>query len=172
MGAHCLRKCDDPHRCMNLNCYIAQTKPVAKEVLGGYVPDWYDDQEDDEDIREVDEQIVESLNDDHDRYNRMACERHGSTFVGWAPVGQGETSSGRKVIQDCMAFPWEQHHINFCERKFPLDSMDMSMLGASGTASLGYHESREIARSRIMQHGMATLGREIKTHGTKHSKHA
>jgi GR25 family glycosyltransferase involved in LPS biosynthesis len=171
MGAHCLRKCDDPRRCMNLNCYIAQTMPVAKEVLGGYVPDWYDDQNDDQDVREVDKEIVESLDDDHDGYNRMACERHGSTFGGWAPIGQGETSSGRKVIQDCMAFPWEQHHINFCEQKFPLDSLDMSMLGDSGTASLGYQESREIARSRILQHGMATLGLESTTHGTKHSKH-
>jgi hypothetical protein len=158
LGSHCIRQCDDPHHCMNLNCYIAQTVPYAKQALGGYIPDWYDDDSDDEgDVREVPAKIVEALEDEHTKYNQLACEREGSTYTGWAPVGSGRTEDGKHVINDCLVFPWEQHHLNFCATDMPVDTSDMSMLGS---ASIGYMESGAIARNRLIDRAMATMGAE------------
>lgn len=163
LSQNCMRRCSDPKRCMNLNCYVAQTNPIPKEVMGGYVPEWYDDAHG-PDVQEVDPSIVEELDHDHDKYNKLACNRHGSTFGGWAPTGVPSESGKVKEITDCVLRPWTDHHMNFCDKHFPADWNEISMLGMGG-AALGHHESHNIAMQRLLERDSAALAKERAAEG-------
>ena len=133
LSRQCIARCDDPKVCINLNCYIAGNLKVPKGVLGGYVPDWYD-VEDDEDVREVDSRIV-SMMDDTSKFNQLGC-KHGKSYEGFVPTawegGFGITDNS--VVCDCWHTP-KDGTFDFCDAnlKLPVEAQKVQR----GEATLG-----------------------------------
>jgi len=117
LSKHCIARCDDPKVCMNLNCYFATVKKVEKETQGGYVPSWYDEQ-DDEDVREVDARIVKAM-DDTSKYNALGC-RHGA-YSGFVPTSFHGTwgITDDNAVCDCYHTPMDGTY-DFCDPKLRL----------------------------------------------------
>ena len=117
LSKHCISHCDDPKVCMNLNCYFATVQKVQKEKQGGYVPSWYDEQ-DDERVREVDARIVKAMND-ASKYNVLGC-RHGN-YNGFVPTSflgaWGITDENS--VADCYHTPQDGTY-DFCDPKLHL----------------------------------------------------
>jgi hypothetical protein len=121
LATQCGTRCDDETLCMNLNCYIAQTKPVPEEVLGGYVPEWYGET-DDEPEREVDAAIVEEMADAR-KYNDAGCQRSG--YKGWVPVGFYGASDicDPQAIRRCL----DPSQVDFCDPSVHFPMKDASL---------------------------------------------
>ena len=133
LSRHCIARCDDPKVCINLNCYIAGNLKVPKGSLGGYVPDWYD-VEDDEDVREVDPRIV-SMMDDTSKFNQLGC-KHGKSYKGFIPTawegGFGITDNS--VVCDCWHTP-DDGTFDFCDAN--LEYPVQAQKAQRGEATLG-----------------------------------
>ena len=102
---------------MNLNCYFATVQKVQKEKQGGYVPSWYDEQ-DDERVREVDARIVKAMND-ASKYNVLGC-RHGN-YNGFVPTSFRGTwgITDENSVADCYHTPQDGTY-DFCDPKLHL----------------------------------------------------
>ena len=134
----CLRRCSGPD-CMNLVCYTAQTKPLKKEHLGGFIPDWYDDDVD----RAVDPHKYLDLDLDHHRYNQLGCERGGEEFKkngAYMPVGSDDPHQDfEKTVIGHLSFEAANKlGINPCNVALPLHPpRGMATSTASLAAALG-----------------------------------
>lgn len=117
LSKHCISHCDDPKVCMNLNCYFATVQKVQKEKQGGYVPSWYDE-DDDERVREVDARIVKAMND-ASKYNVLGC-RHGN-YNGFVPTSFRGTwgITDENSVADCYHTPQDGTY-DFCDPKLHL----------------------------------------------------
>jgi len=112
LAGHCIKRCSDEETCMNLNCYSARTERVPWTDLGGFIPDWYDVQ-DDYPMREVDSDIVESIKTNAREYNVRGCARD-PQFKGFVPTPftNGPLADEREAISGCVSTvaPPDQYH--------------------------------------------------------------
>ena len=56
---------------LNLNCYAAQSRPVVKEHVGGYLPDWYYDESR---TGEVPQHMIDEMDRNPLKYNQLGCQ--------------------------------------------------------------------------------------------------
>lgn len=120
LAGQCLKRCSGPN-CMNLVCYAAQTVPLRKEHIGGFVPDWYEDDVD----RAVDPHKYLDLEFDHHRYNQLGCERGGEEFKkngAYLPVGSNDPNQDfAKTVVGHLSFEaTERLGIDPCTATLPL----------------------------------------------------
>jgi len=121
LAGHCLRRCQNPDQCMNLVCYTAQTVPLRKEHLGGFIPDWYEDDVD----RAVEPFEYLDLEFDHHRYNQLGCERGGEEFKktgAYFPVGSDDPHEdfAKTVVGQISVEAAERLGIDPCTATLPL----------------------------------------------------
>jgi hypothetical protein len=157
LSHHCTTRCEDPKVCMNLNCYNAQSAPVPRELLGGYIPDWYDEQ-DDSFMREVDSEIIKTMDDAH-AYNSAGCGRSQS-FIPWLPIGfTGQWGiEDINSVRDCVHGAGVSQYKG-CSPKFQLPiNGDLPPQKIEDSASLGHGEliqdvpSENVSQKRIIGH--------------------
>ena len=136
--SQCLKRCEH-HNCLNLVCYDAQTTPIKKEHIGGFIPGWYEDGVD----RAVDPWMYLPLDVDHLRYNQLGCERgaqdfieNGAYFIGFEAEDEKfeETVEGQLSYQAAV-----QAGVNPCATALPL-RRPTSMAVASAEATLSLAE--------------------------------
>lgn len=112
LSGHCIKRCSDEKTCMNLNCYSARTERVPWTDLGGFIPDWYNVQ-DDYPMREVDPAIVESIKTNAREYNVRGCARD-PQFKGFVPTPftNGPLADEPGAIFGCVPTmaPADQYH--------------------------------------------------------------
>ena len=117
----CMKRCET-HDCMNLVCYDAQTRAIPKEWLGGFVPDWY---EQDGVDRAVDPEMYLPFDKEHLRYNQMGCERGGADFQqhgAFFPVGlEADGEVFEDTISNVLSYEGAmQALVNPCATALPL----------------------------------------------------
>jgi hypothetical protein len=107
LSGNCVKRCADPKVCANLNCYMAQSRPVPRDRLGGFVPGWYEKDDYATPTLDVDNRIVERMDWDLTAYNKAACKRGaaGYGFAGaWLPVAyreeKDESSAKSRLVVD------------------------------------------------------------------------
>jgi len=95
---------------VELNCYGAQMKPIPREWLGGFVPDWYED-DDVEDA--VDPAVVEDMSKNVPKYNAAGCARGGLEFSGkaaWMPLADQHDDAS--MVRNCLS-PYRAKDIGY-----------------------------------------------------------
>ena len=82
----------------NLNCYAAQSRPVLKEHVGGYLPDWYYDESR---TGEVPQHIIDEMDRNPLKYNQLGCQRGGEEFKkqAWIPIGWEKAETEKEFDQ-------------------------------------------------------------------------
>ena len=82
----------------NLNCYAAQSRPVVKEHVGGYLPDWYYDESR---TGEVPQHIIDEMDRNPLKYNQLGCQRGGEEFKkqAWIPIGWEKAETEKEFDQ-------------------------------------------------------------------------
>ena len=134
----CLRRCQH-HNCLNLVCYDAQTTPIDKEHIGGFVPGWYDEDGVD---RAVDPWMYLPLDTDHLRYNQLGCERGSQAFMengAYFPIGfEDEDEKFEETVQGSLSYQAAvQAGVNPCATALPLHRpKSMSVASEEATLSL------------------------------------
>ena len=83
---------------LNLNCYAAQSRPVVKEHVGGYLPDWYYDESR---TGEVPQHIIDEMDRNPLKYNQLGCQRGGEEFKkqAWIPIGWEKAETEKEFDQ-------------------------------------------------------------------------
>ena len=82
----------------NLNCYAAQSRPVLKEHVGGYLPDWYYDESR---TGEVPQHMIDEMDRNPLKYNQLGCQRGGEEFKkqAWIPIGWEKAETEKEFDQ-------------------------------------------------------------------------
>ena len=95
----------------NLNCYAAQSRPVLKEHVGGYLPDWYYDESR---TGEMPQHMIDEMDVNVDKYNRLGCERGGDAFrkQAFAPMGWPDACK----VMSSTDRPWSRHRAAWFHR--------------------------------------------------------
>ena len=101
----------------NLNCYAAHSRPVLKEHVGGYLPDWYYDESR---TGEMPQHMIDEMDANVDKYNRFGCQRGGDEYrkqafapMGW-PDAQGDEFD--RTVKSCVA---PHGSIDPCNEHYP-----------------------------------------------------
>ena len=83
---------------LNLNCYAAQSRPVVKEHVGGYLPDWYYDESR---TGEVPQHMIDEMDRNPLKYNQLGCQRGGEEFKkqAWIPIGWEKAETEKEFDQ-------------------------------------------------------------------------
>tara|TARA_B000000441_G_C21702279_1_gene326770 strand:- start:119 stop:1138 length:1020 start_codon:yes stop_codon:yes gene_type:complete len=83
---------------LNLNCYAAQSRPVLKEHVGGYLPDWYYDESR---TGEVPQHMIDEMDRNPLKYNQLGCQRGGEEFKkqAWIPIGWEKAETEKEFDQ-------------------------------------------------------------------------
>ena len=101
----------------NLNCYAAQSRPVLKEHVGGYLPDWYYDESQ---TGEMPQHMIDEMDVNIDKYNRLGCERGGDAFrkQAFAPMGWPDVQGDEfdRTVKNCIA---PHGSIDPCNEHYP-----------------------------------------------------
>ena len=101
----------------NLNCYAAQSRPVLKEHVGGYLPDWYYDESR---TGEMPQHMIDEMDVNVDKYNRLGCERGGDAFrkQAFAPMGWPDVQGDEfdRTVKNCIA---PHGSIDPCNEHYP-----------------------------------------------------
>ena len=101
----------------NLNCYAAQSRPVVKEHVGGYLPDWYYDESR---TGEMPQHMIDEMDVNIDKYNRLGCERGGDAFrkQAFAPMGWPDVQGDEfdRTVKNCIA---PHGSIDPCNEHYP-----------------------------------------------------
>lgn len=141
LAGHCTERCDpaSSEPCMQLNCYTAQGKGIAKEAMGGVIPPWYDD-ENLKTSQSVDPAVVKDMELNHDRYNREGCARSKAypngqqSFEAFVSIGRTEENY-QHTVRGCIIRPcWGKHQVDPCNpgQHFPLNPKTLgARLGSS-----------------------------------------
>ena len=102
---------------LNLNCYAAQSRPVVKEHVGGYLPDWYYDESR---TGEMPQHMIDEMDVNVDKYNRLGCERGGDAFrkQAFAPMGWPDVQGDEfdRTVKNCIA---PHGSIDPCNEHYP-----------------------------------------------------
>ena len=172
--AQCLKRCEH-HNCLNLVCYDAQTTPIKKEHIGGFIPGWY---EEDGVDRAVDPWMYLPLDVDHLRYNQLGCERGAQEFIengAYFPIGfEAEDEKFEETVEGQLSYQAAvQAGVNPCATALPLRRpKSMAVASAEATLSLAermqgdgtfssmnhdaeFLRSRALARQRLVEQRQA-----------------
>ena len=175
LSGHCMKRCANPKKCMNLNCYMAQSRPVSRDMLAGFVPGWYEkDDYTTSSTLAVDKRIVERMDWDFEAYNNAACERGaaGYGFAGaWLPISYREEedefgSNRRMVIDNSPQATIHDCHVvseidaEKCKARLPLREQrarlgsrvdGVTTATANAQLPIGYYEREEMFRRAMME---------------------
>ena len=172
--SQCLKRCEH-HNCLNLVCYDAQTTPIKKEHIGGFVPGWY---EEDGVDRAVDPWMYLPLDVDHLRYNQLGCERGAQEFIengAYFPIGfEAEDEKFEQTVEGQLSYQAAvQAGVNPCATALPLRRPKSTAVASAeatlslaermqgdGTFSSMNHDaeflrSRALARQRLVEQRQA-----------------
>jgi len=143
---------------LNLNCYAAHSRPVLKEHVGGYLPDWYYDESR---TGEMPQHMIDEMDRNPLKYNQLGCQRGGDEYrkQAWIPMGWDKAETEQEfdqTVERCLPMDAAKtigFNIDPCNAHLPMHANRKDFVQANKV--YGERRAREAKNNKA--EGMADL---------------